>query len=86
MENEILLNEHTLSDLIIENEDAYEYAENMFNSQNQTIMDFNSYFESFETAYDEAVSKIIELRETAEEIRSKMDDIIDSCETIEGEL
>lgn len=49
-------------------------------------MDFNSYFESFETAYDEAVSKIIELRETAEEIRSKMDDIIDSCETIEGEI
>lgn len=49
-------------------------------------MDFNSYFESFETTYDEAIAKIIELRETAEELRSKMDEIIDSCETIEGEL
>lgn len=49
-------------------------------------MDFNQYFENFTETYDEVVCKIIELREQAQEIRNHMDSIIDSCETIEGEL
>ena len=49
-------------------------------------MNYNQYFENFETAYDDAVTRIIELREQAQEIKDAMDAIIDSCETIEGEL
>lgn len=49
-------------------------------------MDFNQYFENFTETYDEVVSRIIDLREQAQKIREQMDSIIDSCETIEGEL
>lgn len=47
---------------------------------------FELIFEDFKTVYDEAVSAIISLREEAQTIKEKMEEIIDSCETIEGEL
>lgn len=57
-----------------------------FNSLKFSIMDFNQYFENFTTIYDEVISNIIDLREQAQEIKEHMDSIIDSCETLEGEL
>lgn len=42
-------------------------------------------FEEFKELYDIANSNIIELRELAESIKERMDEIIDSCEIIEGE-
>ena len=35
---------------------------------------------------NEATAAIVNLREQAEEIREKMDNLIDACETIENEL
>lgn len=49
-------------------------------------MEFNQYFEDSQVAYDEAVSKIVELREQATFIKNSMDEIIDACETIENEI
>lgn len=43
-------------------------------------------FEEFKELYDITISNIVDLRELAQEIRERMDEIIDSCETIEGEL
>lgn len=43
-------------------------------------------FEEFKELYDITISNIVELRELAESIKDRMDEIIDSCETIEGEL
>lgn len=43
-------------------------------------------FEEFKELYDITIANIVELRELAEAIKERMDDVIDACETIEGEL
>lgn len=43
-------------------------------------------FEEFKELYDITITNVVELRELTQEIKERMDDIIDSCETIEGEL
>ena len=45
-----------------------------------------SLLEDYNEAYNQAVTAIVNLREAAEAIRSKADEIIDACETIEDEL
>lgn len=47
---------------------------------------FELTFEDFKQVYDDAITAIVSLRESAQYIKEKMDEIIDSCETIEGEL
>lgn len=58
----------------------------LFNTLNFYIMDLNQYFENFQDAYNDAICKIITLREQAQEIREQMYSIIDSCENIENEF
>lgn len=43
-------------------------------------------FSIFENAYDEAIKAIIDLREAAQEIKERMEDIVDACETLESDL
>lgn len=43
-------------------------------------------FELYKEALENAKGAIIDLREYAEQLRDTMEGIIDSCETIEGEL
>lgn len=43
-------------------------------------------FSIFESAYDNATEAIANLREAAEDIKNRMDDIIDACETLEIDL
>lgn len=42
--------------------------------------------ELLKEAYNEAISAITNLREEAEDMRDKMDEIINACETLENEI
>lgn len=42
--------------------------------------------ELLKEAYNEAISAIKNLREEAEDMRDKMDEIINACETLENEI
>lgn len=47
---------------------------------------FNTNLESLKEAYTKAIDAIINLREEAEEMRYKMEEIINACLTLEGEI
>lgn len=44
------------------------------------------YFDSYREAYEAAIGAITELREAAQEVIDRMEDVISSCETIEEAL